>query len=567
MDIHNRKIMVLGGFGLVGRAVVRKLVQETPAEIIIGSLGEQEAREGIEQIKDEAPGVKITPVWGNIFIRDSLKDLSREEILDHPEHRAQLMADTMEPLDDDIMAHSTLHKLISRHQPHIIIDTVNSATGVAYQDIYDSYYKVSRELAATRQQAGLSDNLVSEVEKLMASLYVPQIIRHIQILYASMLENHTKVYIKVGTSGTGGMGLNIPYTHSEEKPSRVLLSKSSLAGAHTMLLFLMGRTPDAPITKEIKPAAAIAWKSIGYGPIQKRGRSIELVDCTPDEALVLGETYRFEDPGNWRSLGRPLESVYIDTGENGIFSLGEFECITTVGQMEFVTPEEIATNVIMEIKGDNTGHDIINALNNAIMGPTYRAGAMRHGALERMRRLAEEHQVDSVAFELLGPPRLSKLLHEANLLRQVCGSLQDLVKADSGQLTRDLEALVESNTEVRSKIISIGVPILMSDGKRLLRGPVVEIPPALARDEIPITPQSIDDWAEAGWVDLREANIRHWQTRAQAILAEAELIPEEESGSQYHHNREYWAPDEPLNVGKVAAWIFVNEDKGLRVKR
>ena len=59
MDIHNRKIMVLGGFGLVGRAVVRKLAQETPAEIIIGSLGEQEAREGIEQIKDEAPGVKI----------------------------------------------------------------------------------------------------------------------------------------------------------------------------------------------------------------------------------------------------------------------------------------------------------------------------------------------------------------------------------------------------------------------------------------------------------------------------------------------------------------------------
>ena len=187
MDIHNRKIMVLGGFGLVGRAVVRRLAQETPAEIIIGSLGEQEAREGIEQIKDEAPGVKITPVWGNIFIRDSLKDLSREEILDHSEHRAQLMADTMEPLDDDIMAHSTLHQLISRHQPHIIIDTVNSATGVAYQDIYDSYYKVSRELAATRQQAGLSDNLVSEVEKLMASLYVPQIIRHIQILYASML--------------------------------------------------------------------------------------------------------------------------------------------------------------------------------------------------------------------------------------------------------------------------------------------------------------------------------------------------------------------------------------------
>ena len=567
MDIRNRKVMVLGGFGLVGLAVVRKLAQENPAEIIIGSLLEQEALEGVKQIKQEVRRMRITPVWGNIFIRDSLKDLPREEIMNNPDYRARLVADTMEPLDEEIMAHSTLHQLISRHRPHIIIDTVNSATGMAYQDIYHSYYMVSRELAAARQQAELTGSLVSEMEKLMASLYVPQIIRHIQILYASMLENNTKVYIKIGTSGTGGMGLNIPYTHSEEKPSRVLLSKSSLAGAHTMLLFLMGRTPDAPITKEIKPAAAIAWKSIDHGVIKKRGKPIELVDCSPDEAVVLGKAYRFEDPGNWRPLGRPLESVYIDTGENGIFSLGEFECITTVGQMEFITPEEIATNVILEIKGDNTGHDIINALDNAIMGPTYRAGSMRHRALERMRRLAEEHHVDSVAFEVLGPPRLSKLLHEANLLRQVCGSLQDLVKADCGQLTSDLEALVEGNAEVRSKIISIGVPILMSDGKRLLRGPVVEIPPALARDEIPITPKSIGDWAVAGWVDLRETNVAKWQSRAKAILAETGLISEDESGSRYHHNREYWAPDEPLNVGKVAAWIFVHEDKGLRVKR
>ena len=53
------------------------------------------------------------------------------------------------------------------------------------------------------------------------------------------------------------MGLNIPYTHSEEKPSRVLLSKSAVAGAHSMLLFLMARTPGAQLTKEIKPAAKI----------------------------------------------------------------------------------------------------------------------------------------------------------------------------------------------------------------------------------------------------------------------------------------------------------------------
>src|SRR4029078_8669061 len=112
-------------------------------------------------------------------------------------------------------------------------------------------------------------------------LSLPRPIRHIQVLYRGMQDVGTRTYLKVGTSGTGGMGLNIPYTHSEERPSRALLSKSALAGAQSMLLFLMARTPGAPITKEIKPAAAIAWKKIGYGPIHRRGKAARLVGDHP----------------------------------------------------------------------------------------------------------------------------------------------------------------------------------------------------------------------------------------------------------------------------------------------
>ena len=79
--------------------------------------------------------------------------------------------------------------------------------------------------------------------------------------------------LKVGTSGTGGMGFNIPYPHGEEKPSRVLLSKSAVAGAQSLLTFLIARTPGGPpVVKEIKPTAVIAWKDIGYGPIRRGGR-------------------------------------------------------------------------------------------------------------------------------------------------------------------------------------------------------------------------------------------------------------------------------------------------------
>ena len=232
-----------------------------------------------------------------------------------------------------------------------------------------------------------------------------------------MSEVGTKVYLKIGTSGTGGMGLNIPYTHSEEKPSRVLLSKSSIAGAHTLLLFLMGRTPGGPITKEIKPTAAIAWKRIEFGEIKRRGKPIELADIPVSQAVPLKDKFQICSDFNFRSTGETLKSVFIDTGENGIFSRGEFETITAQNQMEFVTPEEIADVAVFEIKGGNTGHDIVSSLDHATLEPTYRAGYMQHMAVKKLDELEKQNGKFSIAFELLGPPRLSKLLYEIHLLR------------------------------------------------------------------------------------------------------------------------------------------------------
>jgi len=84
--------------------------------------------------------------------------------------------------------------------------------------------------------------------------------------------------------------------------------------------------------------------------------------------------------------------------------------------MEMVTPEEIAENVTRELLGASTGKDIVSALDASTMGPSYRAGYLRESALRMMSALEEETNTSSVAFEMLGPPRLSKLLFEAHLL-------------------------------------------------------------------------------------------------------------------------------------------------------
>ena len=568
MEIKNKCVMVLGGAGLVGMAICRRILSEQPEKLIVASLLEHEATEACDILTSETQtDTIITPVWGDIFLREELQGVPRRQLMEDPEARQKLIDDVLGDFTEEVLERSFLFQLLKRFQPHIVIDCINSATAVAYQDVFKTYFKLSKELEKARKEGQAGESFIEGVEQLLCTLYVPQLIRHVQILYEAMRRVKTEFYFKIGTSGTGGMGLNIPYTHSEEKPSRVLLSKSSVAGAHTMLLFLMARTPDAPITKEIKPTAAIAWKRIQYGPIRRGNQPIKLYDCPPENAMPLEKTLHLHDESCARPLNEEiLKSVYIDTGENGIFSMAEFAAISSSGQMELVTPEEIARNVVYEIKGGNTGHDIINALDNATMGPTYRAGLMRQRALKLMEELQQKHNCDSIAFELLGPPRLSKLLYEAHLLRLCFKTMENVRDTEEETLAAELEKKILEDQHLRAQILSIGIPILLKDGKRMLRGPEIKIPPYRGSEEEDITAEKIDKWAYDGWVDLRVENMRVWRKRMHDIFQEISSIPENDTSSQYDRDRRFWLEDKEINIGKVAGWILANEEQGARMK-
>lgn len=565
MDIQNKTVLVLGGWGLVGNAVIRKLVPENPKKIIVTSLRQLEAEDEVNRLQSEfshLPKNYFVPWWGNIFVRHDYKDSDRLALLEDSASRKVLMQDTMEELSEDILHNSAIYKLLMEYKPEIIIDCINTATGIAYQDLYTTYRKIKK----TIERKATAEEISAETEKLICTQYVPQLIRHVQIMYNSMHEAGTQIYVKIGTSGTGGMGLNIPYTHSEEKPSRVLLSKSSVAGAHTLLLFLMGRTPDGPITKEIKPTAAIAWKRIEFGEIKKGGRPIELVDVPLEQAVSLTGKLKLNLDKRFVPTGQKLKSVFIDTGENGTFSRGEFEAITAQGQMEYVTPEEIAVDAIYEILGGNTGHDIINALDNATLEPTYRAGFMQHWAVEKLDELEKIHDTNSVAFELLGPPRLSKLLHEINILKCIYGGMKNIISQSPETLSSSALDYLQNNGKLRNEIISIGIPILLPDGKSLLRGNEMKIPPFRGDLELEINDKSIELWAHDGWVDLRKQNMKAWQNRLQEIISQAESINSIDTSSMHVRTKKYWNNFETIDIGKVVGWIFIKEEKGERMK-
>ncbi|MCX8009912.1 MAG: short-chain dehydrogenase, partial [Ignavibacteria bacterium] len=245
----------------------------------------------------------------------------------------------------------------------------------------------------------------------------------------------------------------------------------------------------------------------------------------------------------------------------------EFETITSLGQMEIVTPEEIATYLVHEIRGGNTGRDVIAALDASTLGPTYRGGLLRSSALEKLRKIENETNSESIAFELLGPPRLSKLLFEANLIKKITGSMHNFLETPSDEISKKAEELIQKNDLLRSQMLSIGLVILLSNGKKYLRGKEVKIPVHKAIHSLPLTQENIDKWCNEGWIDLRPTNFDDWKRIIKSIIMQAETCPTEETSSRFTYTKDYWDNFETFNEGKIVGWIFEYEDKGWRFKR
>ncbi len=534
----------------MGMAIARKMMRHQPARLTITALTKEETDEGYAELQKLAQGkTEIARNWGDLMVATEFKDEPRRELVEDTEKRNRLLDDIYGPYDRERLERSYLYQLLSQEKPDIVVDCVNTATAIAYQDVFSSVEEVRNGLANG------GDDCRDIVERHLTILYMPQLIRHVHILLDALKKAGTQFYLKVGTSGTGGMGLNIPFTHSEQRPSSMLLAKSSVAGAHSLLLFLTARTPGAPAVKEIKPTAAIAWKSIGAGPLSWRGRPLDRYDATRsvpfDEALDGSKTA-------WARVDGQLDSVYIDMGENGLFSRDEFEAISALGLMELVTTEEIATIVIREIRGKPTGLDIVGALDSAAMGPTYRGGVLRELALRRMEELEAEKGQRSVAFEMLGPPRLSKLLFEAYILERLYETLQRASQLDPTQTARESEELLKEDDDLRTTILSIGLPIISADGASVLRGPEVKAKPEKGT-------QADDRLIARGWVDLRPSNWQLWRDRVHRFIEEVTEAPGPDEGSIADVDQA--SRGNTIRPGATVAWIFKREDGGERVKR
>lgn len=557
---------------MVGVQVAREAARELhPSRIVVASLTEREVREAVDALKAEIGDVEIIGAPGNIFLPQSLQGVDRAAILSNRKNYDALFNEIFSREVD--YKESALFQLIDRFKPDVIVDSINTATAISYQDEFKIAQTTKSMLDSLENRQGSIPHeelqpLFAAVRELIISQGIPQIARHIMFLQRALEQTSVRIYVKVGTTGTGGMGFNIPYTHSEDKPSPQLLAKSAIGFAHTGLLFLLARTPGASsqhgaIIKEVKPGAMIGFKSVARKHIRLRGESKPAYLVDPRQEAV-GDELQLRDPapyGRFEERDVPLEIIGADTGENGFFSIGEFEAITYPRQMEYVTPEEVARTVILEILGASTGRDVLAAIDGAITEPSYRAGVLREHAIREMQRLEEVLKAEvlpSIAVGHLGPPKLSKLLAEAHLILQAAETdeIAAIRSIEPKEMQRRVEDYVAANPRIVSQITTIGLPILREQkGKLVLtRGPRISIPPAGTDGTVvPLDCKAIEKYAQTGWVDLRLLNFERWNERLRDITS-----PDmQKEGSAAFDAGTY--PAQRFVPGDVVGWLLTNE--------
>lgn len=589
-----RRVLILGGGGMVGLQAAREIARKlSPETIIISALTAAEVDEALESLRKEASdqgwSTKFVAESGDIFLPKTLQGKSRRDLVTDRELFDALFDDIFSS-DTEGYRNSGLYGLIEEHEPDVVIDCINTATAISYQDVYTTSRRVKVFLDRLENEKELRsedvDPFVESIRELLIAQGVPQIVRHILYLHRALSETDVRVYVKVGTTGTGGMGVNVPFTHSEDKPSATLLSKSAIGFAHTGLLFLLARTPGSrrqdveghgTMIKEVKPGAMIGFKRLGRTHVRINGPSgrKEPGHLYQSRTFEVGD--RLDPRESWEGYGQfeerevPIEMVGADTGENGFFSIGEFEAITYPRQMEYVTPEEVARTVVMEILGSATGRDVIAAIDGAITEPSYRAGLLRHHAKREMDRIEAMLRSDgdvlpSMAIGHLGPPRLSKLILEAFLMREAADttSFSELLEIDPETMRQKVEAWVGENPRITSLMTTVGIPILREspEGQSITRGPRLNIPvPSPDGSPVPLDQTSIEKYASQGWVDLRPKNFEIWRERLQKL---AEASPEiAESGSAAFELHSYI--EDEFRPGDIVGWVLSNEidDSGM----
>src|SRR2546430_5815541 len=210
MELRDRTVMILGGSGLVGQAVARRVLAASPRRVVLVALFEEEVQAAAASVEPHRGRAAIAVEWGDVFLPAALAKLGRGTVVARAEHRAVLLHDLLSELTEEALGRSLLAQLLMKYRPDAVVDSINTATAFAYQDVVQA----ARELLERAAQ-GTADR--GAVEQLTLAIALPRLIRHMQILAEGLRRGQGKVDPENRPTGTAGAGGHIPSTPSRAR--------------------------------------------------------------------------------------------------------------------------------------------------------------------------------------------------------------------------------------------------------------------------------------------------------------------------------------------------------------
>ncbi|MFV1957994.1 MAG: hypothetical protein ACC662_01140 [Planctomycetota bacterium] len=632
LDWSKLTVLIVGGAGQTGRELCRQLEDQDVGTIVIHDLREAQAARAVsDRLAARAGGTRYVASSGDLFAPAGLgtwtfvpsdgpfervcRDVALEggaEADQRTDRLECLLDQRLGAFTPEIVRQSLIWNLVHAYRPNLVIDTINTATVLGYgADVIQSGRTIAglarnvlgaltedgggpfpledlaRRMACHEREAGGAldrdlASLVSTSLRMTALLDTAAMIRFVQCLHAlfcggaDLRVPEFERYVKVHTTGLGGMGFNIRYTHGdtgEPGLSTKLLGKVCATGSLTQLLLTLGHTPGCDV-RVVVPATLVGWEeaddAVIDGPmphwtddgVEFTRQPLPLVDsetlvpCDGSASLLdalRGAEERVED------LGRPLEVPYLHSGENNPYAVEDIAAITSLGQMGSITKEEVARATIECAEGDSR-YDVLAAIDAAILLPTHTAAVARDRTLRRARatcRTPEGYTLPSVSLGNLGP-RTTKLLYEIEILRARYETVGRLVReaTEMDMVLRACSYVLEDpeGALLRRQILSLGIPIFLRRGpghsglllgKRLLF-PNPRDPAGLAR---PLDPEDpvVRKWMDTGWIDLTGPRMRWWLERFGEVHEALTAGPAV--------SRAWLDPERPFTAGQLLGYL------------
>jgi len=496
--MKGKTILILGA-GNVGEACAALLARIQPSKIILHTLTEKEAMQARDNVfkLGNNKNVTIDTSFGNVLFTPEISGKISPEISDNV--KKEVLEYIYDPFSEKIAGKSSLFNLLSKYKPDYIIDSINIATvvGCANDPYFLAQYFLKKEPAGNEL-----------FENMLLSATIPILTRFVQVLHKYLAENNHVVYVKVSTTGSGGMGMNIKYTHGDLKEagmSNAILGKVAAAGVFNQLLWTLANTPGINV-RVVIPATLIGWQEVGFGKFISNGRycvlnkKIQKINISELPAVLKNSLNHNDKTDEY------MEIPFVESGENAAYSLAEMTAITAQGQMEAITREEVA-NAVIDCMYGTSKYDMISAMDMASLKSTYTGAVQRNNILNKVKCIQDEKCIPSIATNNLGPT-VTKHLYELYFILEAGNfNLNNIVSFSTADILVKIKEIVSQKTEIINQILSLGLPVLQEDNM-LIIGDKINYPKNQSFEFI--DEDKINYWAKLGWVDLREKQIQTW---------------------------------------------------------